>query len=240
MKEENLHAGHRERVIKKFITSNNGVLDHELLEILLFSFLPRIDTNPIAHRLIQTFGSLKGVFLATTEQLLSVKGIGKKTAANIKLIGMIYERINDVPKKSIKNSFDAFKLDLIERFKGESTEVSFLILLDNKFKELTTLSFENSLRSSVTMEASSIVSAFAVHKPKYALLSHNHLSGSVEPSEQDDFTTKKICLLCEINSVEFVDHIIVCNKEAFSYRSSGKLEFIKEKTNLKKIIELLE
>ena len=92
MKEENLHAGHRERVIKKFITSNNGVLDHELLEILLFSFLPRIDTNPIAHRLIQTFGSLKGVFLATTEQLLSVKGIGKKTAANIKLIGMIYEK----------------------------------------------------------------------------------------------------------------------------------------------------
>lgn len=238
--EENLHAGHRERVLKKFLSSTDNVLDHELLEILLFSFLPRIDTNPIAHRLVQTFGSLSGVFSATTEQLLSVKGVGKKTAANIKLIGMIFKRIEVSPKKEYKNSFNSIKKELIERFKAEVSESSILILLDKKYKEIFTLYFEESLKSSVSMSANEIIKAFAVHQPKFALLAHNHISGVLEPSAQDDFTTKKMMLLCEINGVELIDHVIVTINDAFSYRTSGKLDFIKEKANLNKIIQLLE
>ena len=55
-----IHDGHRERLRKKFKEGN--IEDHELLELLLFFSIPRVNTNEIAHRLIEKFGSVNGVF----------------------------------------------------------------------------------------------------------------------------------------------------------------------------------
>ena len=54
--------------------------DHMILELLLFEAIPRIDTNPIGHRLLDRFGSLEGVFSASEEELCEVQGIGKASA----------------------------------------------------------------------------------------------------------------------------------------------------------------
>ena len=53
------HEGHRKRIIQKLETG--ALLDHELLEIMLFSMLPRRNTNDIAHRLLQKFGSIEEI-----------------------------------------------------------------------------------------------------------------------------------------------------------------------------------
>ena len=53
-----LHDGHRDRMRERFLqTGFEGMEDHEALELILYYFFPRINTNPIAHRLIETFGS---------------------------------------------------------------------------------------------------------------------------------------------------------------------------------------
>ena len=70
-----------------------GMNDHELLEIVLFRTIPRQNTNPLAHELISAFGSLEGVFRASFEQLLAVKGVGETTAAYIQTIGEIIRRL---------------------------------------------------------------------------------------------------------------------------------------------------
>ena len=73
-----LHGGHRSRLYEKFISFGPDVFtDHELLEILLFFSIPRANTNDTAHKLIDKFGSLNGVFTAELDQLLTVEGIGK-------------------------------------------------------------------------------------------------------------------------------------------------------------------
>ena len=51
--------------------------DHNLLELLLFYSIPRVDTNETAHRLLETFGSLEGVFRADLLKLTSVIGVGE-------------------------------------------------------------------------------------------------------------------------------------------------------------------
>ncbi len=57
----NPHTGHRERVRAIFLERGfDGMPDHLVLEFLLFYAVPRADTNPIAHRLIQRFGNLQG------------------------------------------------------------------------------------------------------------------------------------------------------------------------------------
>lgn len=76
-----LHEGHRKRLKARY--ERAGLLDfadHEILELMLFEFLPRVDTNPIAHRLLDRFGTLDRVFAASEQELCEVEGIGPKTA----------------------------------------------------------------------------------------------------------------------------------------------------------------
>ncbi len=78
---KNPHAGHRERVRKRYRTGGlEPFAQHEVLEFLLFSYIPRADTNPLAHRLLEQIGELIDVLSAPTEKLTEVPGVGWKTA----------------------------------------------------------------------------------------------------------------------------------------------------------------
>ena len=60
-----IHDGHREKMRRRFLTGGlDGFADHEALELLLYYAIPRRDTNELAHRLIQHFGTLDAVFQA--------------------------------------------------------------------------------------------------------------------------------------------------------------------------------
>jgi len=89
-KPENLHVGHRGRMKKQYMTIGlNNCSDLHLLEMLLFYSIPRVDTNVIAHRLLNKFKDINGVLEASKEDILSIKGIGEKTYSLIKTIGEI-------------------------------------------------------------------------------------------------------------------------------------------------------
>ena len=82
-----VHAGHRGRVKEEFLT--RGVVgwpDHRILELLLFYAIPQGDVNPLAHELVDRFGSLAGVLDALPEELMKVKGMGEHSAVLLKLI----------------------------------------------------------------------------------------------------------------------------------------------------------
>jgi len=61
----------------------SGFADHEILEVLLYYTIPRANTNPISHALLNHFGSLSAVFAAKPEALMQVEGIGEKQAERI-------------------------------------------------------------------------------------------------------------------------------------------------------------
>ena len=70
--DENIHAGHREKMRARFIHDKGfeNFEDHQILELLLYYANTRSDTNPLAHELLDRFGSLKGVLEARPEQLM--------------------------------------------------------------------------------------------------------------------------------------------------------------------------
>ena len=55
-----IHDGHREKMRARFLTSGlDGFADHEALELLLYYAIPRQDTNPIAHALMERLRTCK-------------------------------------------------------------------------------------------------------------------------------------------------------------------------------------
>ena len=89
-----VHDKHRERVRRRFDEAGDKFEDYQLLELPLFYSIPRIDTNPIAHELINRFGSLRAVLDASPEQLTCVKGVGASSATLIKLVRSAARRIS--------------------------------------------------------------------------------------------------------------------------------------------------
>ena len=84
---ENIHQGHREKMRQRFLKSGlEGFADHEALELLLYYAIPRQDTNPIAHRLMDRYGSLIAVLSAPSDEVeTSEERDEKASQTNIKI-----------------------------------------------------------------------------------------------------------------------------------------------------------
>lgn len=90
---KNCHVGHRQRLKNRFLRNGEAAFeDHELLELLLFYAIPQGDMNPLAHRLMEHFGSLSGVFDASVSDLMQVPGVGEHTALLIHMLPQIARR----------------------------------------------------------------------------------------------------------------------------------------------------
>ena len=81
-----IHDGHRRRLKTEFLIRPDAFPDHKVLELLLFYANPRADTNPLAHALIERFGSLTGVLDATPDELCKVPGIGEHASVLLKAV----------------------------------------------------------------------------------------------------------------------------------------------------------
>ena len=134
-----MHSGHRERVKQKFeVCGDAAFSDHELLEQLLFYSIPRQNTNDIAHRLIERFGSLKGVTEARLEELMNVEGVGRNTAVLIKTVFAIGARSkkNTADKRTHFKSLNDIQNYFSGVFFNDSYESVYLLLLNHNFKYL--------------------------------------------------------------------------------------------------------
>ncbi len=110
MREENLHAGHRERMRVRFFENGfENYSPHEVLEQVLFLTIPRANTNETAHSLLQKFGSLTGVLNASPESLTEVPGIGPRAAEFLASIrGMFLESVEALYRET--GRFDLYEL----------------------------------------------------------------------------------------------------------------------------------
>lgn len=232
MSDIDIHKGHRGRIIERFLSSPQSFSEHELLEIMLFPVIPRKDTNALAHRILRVFGSLSGVFGASAAELTAVDGVGERVAAHIAVTGEIFRIMKERESKENKpqrfSSFGESKKILKEYFGGLEEERLIILLLDGKRKKLTCLIYGDQSVSGVEGDAPELAKAVALYKPRFALIAHNHPSGVVLPSEEDDFATKKINAILSMHGVMLTDHIIISGEDAFSYHAAGRMEYIKE------------
>lgn len=233
-----MHEGHRKRMYEK-LKSGERLYEHELLEILLFNAFQRKNTNPVAHALLDAFGSIAGVLNAEVDELCAVEGVGESVALYLKCIGECTSRaasLENTGAVCLKN-YEDFRRFVCTRLRGKTEEVLELYCLDKSGKVKKISSFSSDEQSKVQVDADKVAKVIAAVKPYGLIVAHNHLSGSAEPSENDDRFTMEIQLMCSINNVSLYDHCIyVSDGNIFSYFSSGKIDDIKRSFSFDRLV----
>ena len=221
-----IHDGHRERLKASF--SEHGLdsfNDINALELLLFYAIPRSDTNPIAHRLLERFGSLSAVFEASERELMEVQGIGPNAALLIRLILQISKKSfvsETVRIKQILNSNDAGDY-LLPRFLYEKDEVVLVMFLDAKKCVISCMEMGRGVVNTVDTSVRRIVETALKNKACSVILAHNHPDGLALPSREDEYLTKRLYNALGIIGIKLDDHLIISGDEYVSMADSGTL-----------------
>lgn len=224
---DSLHQGHRERLKERFLAEGiDNFEPHAILELIMFYSVPRRDTNPIAHRLLDYFGgSLIRVFDAPVEELVKVDGIGLNTAILIKMFPEVCRRYLIEMRDTgeiIKSSKDAAKY-FIPMFIAKTNELVGLICIDAKGKLL----FCNTVFEGTVNAAAVGVRRFVEIAVRYdatdMIIAHNHPGGTAIPSEQDIIITKKVADALKTVNINLLDHLIIAGSDWVSLAATPTL-----------------
>ncbi len=222
---ENCHAGHRDRLKKKFLKNGAEVMEkHEILELMLFYSIPRRDTNPIAHELLNKFGSISSLIDAPTE-ILRQEGISENTIVYLKMIPELCRLYMGERAEKSAELFDlASAVKIISaKFIGRTEEAVVLMLLNSARVRLFCEIVSYGTVSSCEMYSRKMMELAISNKATYAVVAHNHPSGSLMPSKDDIVATNKLIKSFAMVGVQLEDHLIISDKGYFSLKESGFL-----------------
>ena len=196
------------------------------LELLLFYAIPRVDVNPIAHVLLNRFGSLHAVFSASVAELCGVEGVGESTAVLIRLVPELYRRSEVEAKmkefEAIDTSEKAGELAM-SFFKGEGSEKFLLFCLNakNEFRKCEEIG--RGVVNSVPVDVRLVAELALADRAAACFVAHNHPSGDLQPSEEDMLVTRQIKEALDTLRIPLHDHIIVGMEGYYSFADAGLL-----------------
>lgn len=224
------HSGHRQRMRERYLKQGlDGFAPHEILELLLFYAIPQKNVNPLAHQLINRFGSLYGVLNASPQQLMQVEGIGEYTATYLSLPQSALRqamRTRDAGTVCLSSRQAAVDY-CIKLLQGEKREMFYAVCLNGQMETISDALVARGSLSDVPAYPRIVMDAVLTHNAHAVLLCHNHPSGSVIPSAQDLDATRVLSALLSEIEVVLIDHLIVADTRAASMVRNG---FIRQTT----------
>ena len=185
--------------------------DYELLELLLFSIIPRRDTKPIAKALIKRFGSFSEVLAAPTQLLTEIEGVGEAVALQLKLVQAAAQRFAQEPLRSatLLSSWSAVVDYCRAAMAFEAREQFRVLFLDKKNGLIADEVQQSGTVDHAPVYPRELVKRALELSATALILVHNHPSGDPTPSRADIDMTRKIVEVAEPLGIMIHDHIIV-------------------------------
>ncbi len=224
----NPHTGHRNRMRERFrLEGLDGFAYHEALELLLFTTRTRGNVNPLAHDLLEAFGSFKGVLEATPEQLMTVKGVGEETATLLSLIVPLmrkYEQSVCEQKIFLHNKceVEAYCRSMLVGLKRERF---FMICLSPNMTVVGQRVIGDGAIGEVPAYPRVVVETALNYNASAVILCHNHPGGDALPSYADLDVTCRLFKALDPLGIRLVDHIIVADSKTYSMCQAGDQPF---------------
>lgn len=216
--------GHRARLRKRLLDGGAEALaDHEVIEYLLMTAIPRRDVKPLARALIQRFGGLAGVLNADATALAKHPGMGETSAASLKIVALSARRLAraQVREQPVLGSWQAL-IDYLTIDMAHLTVERVRVLY---------LNHQNMLIQDDHVGDGSIDEA-AIHPREVIrraldlgatalILVHNHPSGSPQPSRADIQITNRIAEAGRLLNIVVHDHVIIGREGHVSLKAKG-------------------
>lgn len=222
------HVGHRDRLRGRFLKSGAGAFeDYELLEMLLFSVIPRRDVKPLAKSLLARFGSIGGVLGASLEDLKSAKGLSENSAVLLKTLHAVTQRmlLDEVEKKPVLSSWNKL-IDYCHVAMAHEKREHFRVLFLNRKNQL----IADEVQQIGTVDHAPVYPREIVRRAlelgaTAMILVHNHPSGDPSPSDSDIAMTEEVVRAAKALDVLVHDHLIIAKNGHVSFKSLGIVDF---------------
>lgn len=216
--------GHRERLRTRFLEGGHKAMpEYEILELLLFNAIPRIDVKPLAKRLLAAFGDLNGVVAASEHRLLQVDGATARVYLQLRIAEAFAQRMAraKVLERNVLSSWE----DLIEYCRTtmahRETEQFRILFLDRKNTVIADDEQASGTVDHVPVYPREVVKRALELNAGALVLVHNHPSGDPTPSQEDIVMTERINAACQTISVMIHDHVVIGKETEFSFRAEG-------------------
>jgi DNA repair protein RadC len=205
---------------EKFAINSAGILDYELLEMLLFSILQRKDTKKIAKNLLQHFGSIRSVISAEKANLKKIEGIGNAAATMFCVIREIINRMQ--LEKVAESTMIASSDQVVEYYKNvfwdKKEEQLRIMFLNNKNKLLADEILQTGTVNQTAIYPREVIRKALEYGASAMIMVHNHPSGDPQPSRQDVAITKILKDVAQKLDIFLLDHIIIGKNESRSLK----------------------
>lgn len=214
----------RKDCIEKF---NNGYMyDSEVLSVILANAFSWLDADALVGELLHCFPSAAAVLEADFSALMAVKGMKRQVAEYIVALGKVQRSFG--PLTEISDSDKLIEYG-IAKCKGGDCEEAELYCVNRSGKVIAHYSYKSDHMKKVELNFRTVAADISASGASGFYLLHNHVYGSVLPSEQDDIFTLKLLSVFSHGGVKFIDHCIVGSRDGYSYLKSGRLGLLKER-----------
>lgn len=218
-----IHEGHRARLKKQFLENGlDGFTEIQALELMLFYCIPQKDTNPLAHTLLERFGTLAQVLEAPVEELRKVPGIGEHTAVFLHLIteAARFYMVSRSTQETVLPTLESCAEYLLPFFFGRKVETVYLLCMDAKCKVLCCKEIGEGSINTAGISIRRVVETALASGASSVVLAHNHPSGIALPSNEDVQTTRRLALALQAVEVQLVDHVVIADGDYVSMAQS--------------------
>ena len=222
MADKNIHKNHRRREKEKYAKSGaDAFLTHQLLELLLYGKLLRVNTNPIAHDLLEAFPGVK-LIGAAPEELETVWGVGEKTSFSLKVSFDTTLRIicDGMENKTLDSEFKRSTYVYL-RCLGKCEESVIVWYLTEKMRVAGETEFTGKMNHPENF-AEKILSSAKNAGAKYIMICHSHGENGTTPSVEDIYVTEYIKKYLSQTGTELLEHYIVSETDCAKCRIPEK------------------
>lgn len=219
-----IHEGHRQRMLHRFRTEGlDGFNQVQALELLLFYCIPRRDTNELAHRLLDQFGSVSRVMDAPIAELVKVPGMGENAATFLHLTKQMgrYYQVDSAQKGVLIRDIEDCGRYLLPYFLGRKVETVFLLCMNASCNVIACREVGEGAVNSAAISPRNVVQIALAEQATTVVLAHNHPSGVALPSQEDVLATQRLAAALASIDVILFDHLIIADDDFVSLVQSG-------------------
>ena len=212
----------RERLAQEGV---EALSNQELLAILLRTGTRQASVFEIAQKVLSNLSSLTDLKKMTLQELQSLSGIGRVKAIELQAMIELGHRIHKHETLEMESILSSQKLaKKMQQELGHKKQehlVALYLNTQNQIIHQQTIFIGSATRS--IAEPREILHYAIKHMATSLILVHNHPSGAVAPSRNDDYVTKLVKDACDLMGIVLLDHLIVSHSSYFSYREKTDL-----------------